>query len=76
MLVAVWFWNVILLPGLPPMNGVMSMAAMVGLPATGGSAVPCAVIVVPCGIDAMRATVNGSCGLVVAGTASQMPGSK
>lgn len=65
-----------MLAGLPPKNGVTSIGAMVGLPATAGSALPCPVIVVQCGIDAIRATVNGSCGLVLGGTASQMPGSK
>jgi hypothetical protein len=38
--------------------------------------VPCATIVVPCGIDAIRATVTGSFGVVVTGTESHIPGSK
>src|SRR6516225_3841286 len=57
-------------------KGVMSTGFRVGLPATAANNVPWAIIVVPCGIDAMRATVIGSVGLVVAGTLSHIPGSK
>ena len=36
----------------------------------------CATIVVPCGIEAIRAMVTGSFAVLVAGTLSHMPGSK
>ena len=75
-LLAVWLGNRILLAGCPPGNGAMSTGPMVGLPAMGPGAMPCAMTVVPCGIDAIRATVKGSFGFVVVGTATQMPGSK
>ena len=56
-------------------NGVMSTAGIVGLPEATDD-VPCASIVVPCGIDPMRNTVAPSSGNVVAGTAIHSPGSK
>ena len=49
-------------------NGVMLTAAMFGAVLMGGSAVPYATNDVPWGMLARRATVVGSCGLVVTGT--------
>src|SRR5947209_1491655 len=61
--------------GAPPIgNGSMLLFGMTGPPAA-CDAVPCARIVVPCGIDARRTTVGNSAGFVVAGTDAQMPGS-
>src|SRR5271167_2463227 len=69
--VAVWLGNVTFLLGLLLItNGVMSTAGIVGFPALVDE-VPWASTVVPCGIDAMRATVTPSAGAVVAGTASR-----
>src|SRR5450755_1510924 len=74
--VAIWLGNGIFFTGLLPItNGVMSTGGMTGFPAAVDE-VPWASIVVPCGIDAMRAMVAPSAGLVVGGTASQIPGSK
>jgi hypothetical protein len=55
-------------------NGRMLTGLMTGPPLT-SRAVPWAFTVVPCGMDAMRATVAGSAGLVVTGTVTQNPGS-
>src|SRR5437667_862090 len=55
----------ILLPGLPIGKGLMLMSGMVG--AVDVPEVPWATIVVPCGMDARRATVRGSLGSVVIG---------
>ncbi len=52
----------------------MLTVGMVGGPAKDVE-VPWATIVVPCGIEAMRASVGPSAGLVVAGTNIQRPGS-
>src|SRR6266581_69278 len=49
LLVAVWLGNVILLPGEPMANGVMSTAGIVGFPGLGPDEVPWASTVVPCG---------------------------
>src|SRR5208282_6351603 len=73
-LLAVWLGKVILLVGFPVTNGVISTGFMVGGPAT-VTAVPCASMVVPCGIEAMRTTDSPSCGTLVAGTCIQIPGS-
>jgi hypothetical protein len=54
---------------------VISTAPMTGFPALLVN-VPWASIVVLWGIDAMRANVAPSAGVVVAGTLSQIPGSK
>src|SRR5664280_1121062 len=53
----------------------MSTGLMTGPPATVNE-VPCASMVVPCGIDAMRTSVAPSAGAVVGGTLNQTPGSK
>ena len=58
------------------MKGVMSTGFRIGLPGTEVNNVPWATIVVPCGIDAIRAKVTGSFGVVVAGTLNHIPGSK
>ena len=52
----------------------MPTGSILGLSASVASTTPCATIVVPCGIGAVRATVIGSFGLLVAGTLSHMPG--
>lgn len=59
---------------LPIGNGRMLTGSMMGPPLTVVAA-PWAFTVVPCGMDAMRATVVGSAGLVVTGTVTQKPGS-
>ena len=65
----------VLAGGAPPIgNGRMLTGLMTGPPLT-VRAVPWAFTVVPCGMDAMRATVAGSAGLVVTGTVTQHPGS-
>src|SRR5271168_3243083 len=66
-LVAVWLANLILFAGFAVWNGVMSTGFMSGAPAT-STKLPCASMVVPCGIDAMRVTVSPSAGRVVDGT--------
>src|SRR5271165_4111296 len=89
---AVWLGKVIRLdgePGKPALNGVMPLggpggtgmlAAFTGLivggPLIGGNEVPCALMVVPCGIDAIRVNVCPSCGSLVVGTITHSPGSK
>ena len=74
---AVWLANGILLL-VPITNGVMSTAGMVGGPATlVVGARHWALIVVPCGMDAIRASDSPSTGsLVVAGMCIHSPGSK
>src|ERR1700737_5022805 len=74
--VAVWLLNLILFAGLPPGKGVMSTGSILGPPLTEAISMPWATIVVPCGIDAIRVTVNGSFGFVVGGTGGPTPGSK
>ena len=54
---------------------MMSVSLMTGGPAI-VNALPWARTAVPCGIDAIRTTVGGSFGAVVAGTVAQMPGSR
>jgi hypothetical protein len=54
---AVWLGNLILLLGGAVLKGVMSTGFMVGGPAT-VAMMPWASIVVPCGIEARRATVS------------------
>ena len=49
-------------------DGVILAGSNVGFVATGPFAVPCKLIVVPWGIDPMRAIVDGSFGLAVCGT--------
>src|SRR5215813_9860403 len=56
-------------------NGLMLTVGMVGPPALVW-AVPWSRIVVPCGMDASRATVRGSLGSLVCGTVIHTPGSK
>src|SRR6266568_3849735 len=63
----------ILLAGLPIGKGLMLMSGIEG--AADVPAVPWATIVVPCGMDARRATVLASLGSLVAGTEIQRPGS-
>ena len=77
-LAAVWPMNGILLLGLPIANGVMSTAGMVGGPLTlEVGARHWALMVVPCGMDAIRVRDSPSTGsTVVAGTCIQSPGSK
>ena len=60
----------------PTGNGVMSTECYVRRARLRRDATPCATMVVPCGIEAKRARDMGSWGLVVAGTLSQIPGSK
>jgi len=72
--VAVWLGNLCLLAGFPIWNGVMSTGLITGGPAT-DTKFPCASMVVPCGIDAMRTTVFPKFGTLVAGTCIQIPGS-
>ena len=59
-----------------PCTGMGSMLTgwNTGPPCTAGE-MPCARMVVPWGIDAIRTTVGGSAGLVVCGTVAQIPGS-
>lgn len=73
----------VLVAMLPMGNGVVSRVAKLGPPdcppnavAALGGEKACALIVVPCGMDAMRTTLGLFSGLVVAGTFSHMPGSK
>src|SRR5277367_3941554 len=66
-LAAVWLANLILFAGFAVRNGVMSTGFMIGGPAT-STKVPCASMVVPCGIEAMRVTVVPSGGTFVEGT--------
>lgn len=75
---AVWLMNGILPLGLPMMNGVMSTAGMVGAPLTlEVGARHWALMVVPCGMDAIRVRDSPSTGsTLVAGTCIQSPGSK
>ena len=61
--------------GWPIAKGLMLTSGMVGAPAAVW-AVPWSKIVVPCGMDAMRATVRGSWGSLVPGTVTHRPGSK
>src|ERR1700733_366664 len=68
---AVWLGNWI---GAPPAVGVILTDGIVGAPRI-DTHVPSASIVVPFGIDAIRARVATSAGFVVAGTAIQIPGS-
>src|SRR5580704_15745116 len=70
--VAVWLGNG---NRLAPAVGVMSTDGIVGGPANWVD-VPCARIVVPCGIEAIRATSWPSAGSVVGGTQIQSPGSR
>lgn len=49
---------------------------MVGGPAAEVVTNPCASMVVPCGIDAMRVTVSCAFGTCVVGTCIHSPGSK
>lgn len=78
-LVAVWAANVIVAGGLEPMmNGVMETGAIFGGP---GKVLlgdrPWALIVAPCGIEAMRTNESPSTGsTVVAATFIHSPGSK
>ena len=58
----------------PIVKGLMLVPGMVGGPAL-VLAVPWATIVVPCGIEARRATVGASAGSLVCGMASHRPGS-
>ena len=60
---------------LPIGNGRMSVSLILGGPFASSNTLPCARMVVPCGIEAMRTTVGGSRGLAVLGTVAQMPGS-
>ena len=60
--------------GLPMKKGRMLMLGIIGEPGNSGRR-PCAPVVVPCGMEAMRTTVAVSAGLVVGGTAAHMPGS-
>ena len=55
-------------------NGLMPLTAMFGPPFV-VVAVPWNSTTVPCGMEASRTTVGTTCGSVVAGTATQMPGS-
>ena len=75
---AFWLGNVILVLGLLMTNGVMSTAGNIGaLGKLEAGARHCALIVVPCGIDAIRASDSPRFGSsVVAGTCIQSPGSK
>ena len=61
--------------GWPIVNGLMLTSGMDGPPGA-VLAVPCNRIVVPCGMDARRATVRGSWGSPVPGTVIHRPGSK
>src|SRR5215475_10192871 len=61
--------------GWPIEKGLMPTFGMDGAPAAVW-AVPWSRIVVPCGMDARRATVRGSWGSLVFGTVTQRPGSK
>ena len=74
----VWLGNGILLPGLPIANGVMSTDGIFGAPGElAEGARHWALMVVPCGMDAMRVSDSPSFGsTVVAGTCIQSPGSK
>src|SRR3954462_8152666 len=56
-------------------SGVILTAGISGAPAI-VVAMPSALIVVPWGMDAMRATVRGSFGSVVLGMVSHIPGSR
>jgi hypothetical protein len=58
--------------GLPIWNGTVSITSTIGGPAIGASTAPCATMVVPCGIEAMRTTVGDSKAFVVAGTEAQL----
>jgi hypothetical protein len=75
---AVWLAKVIVSLGLPIKNGVISTAFMVGGPAmlvVGARA--WALMVVPCGMDAIRTSDSPSTGsVVVAGMCIHSPGSK
>ena len=75
---AFWLANVILVLGLPMTNGVMSTAGIFGaLEELVVGARHWALIVVPCGIDAIRASDSPRFGsAVVAGTCIHSPGSK
>src|SRR3954447_874469 len=64
-----------LVEGSWPKNGMMSTSLMIGGPAI-ALALPWAMTEVPCGIVAIRTTVGGCFGAVVAGTVAQMPGSR
>src|ERR1700712_2147040 len=78
LLSAVWLGNLIsfgVAGGTTVVNGVMSTGSILGPPAT-VKKVPCASMVVPWGIDAIRVSVGPSFGLVVDGTMIQMPGSR
>src|SRR5499427_2623854 len=61
--------------GWPIVKGLMLTSGMAGPPAAVW-AVPWTKIVVPCGMDASRATVRGSLGSLVCGTVTHRPGSK
>ena len=75
---AVWLANVILLPGLPMMNGVISTEGIFGAPGKlEAGARHWALMVVPCGIDAIRDSDSPRFGsFVVAGICIHSPGSK
>lgn len=76
-LVAVWLGNFIgfvVFPGATVVNGVISTEFMIGGPSTANEN-PCASIVVPCGMDPMRARVGPSTGESVGGTFIHSPGS-
>src|SRR5580704_364214 len=60
--------------GWPMVNGLMLVFGMAGATAE-VLAVPWATIVVPCGMEASRATVGTTLGLLVFGTATHRPGS-
>src|SRR5436853_5153505 len=64
---AVWLANLILCVGSPILNGVMSTGSIFGPPLT-VKKLPWASMVVPWGIDAIRATVSPRGGTFVAGT--------
>jgi len=72
---AVWLANLILVAGFAVRNGVMSTAAMFGGPLATGVNVPCASMVVPCGIEPILTRVGPSAGAAVGGTLIQIPGS-
>jgi hypothetical protein len=61
-------------PGGPMVKGAMPMFGRLG-PAPAELAVPWATIVVPCGIEASRATAAASLGLAVLGMFTHRPGS-
>ena len=60
--------------GWPMLNGVRLTLGIDGPPAA-VAPVPWTRIVVPCGMEASRAMVVGSCGSVVGGTLTHTPGS-